>query len=55
MSEKINADNCLMIDTPDNTVATYVYTDEMNNRIFHDGLAYWCIDKDNDNKIEYYD
>lgn len=55
MSEKINTDNCLMIETPDNTVANYVYTDYVGNRVFYDGLAYWCIDKDNDNKIEYYD
>lgn len=55
MSTEINADTCLIIETPDNSVASYVYTDGMGNRIFHDGLSYWYIDKDNDNKIEYYD
>ena len=43
------------IETPDNTVAKYVYVDEVGNPVYYDGMAYWIIDKDNDNKIEYYD
>jgi len=52
MSEEVDYNKILIIETPDNTTATYVYTDEVGNRVFHDGLAYWCIEN---GEILYYD
>jgi hypothetical protein len=43
-----------VIETPDMTVAKYVYTDEVGNPVYYDGLAYWVIDKKNGSRIEYY-
>ena len=43
-----------VIETPDSTSAKYVYTDYMGNRVYYDGSAYWCVDGNNNNKIEYY-
>jgi len=42
-----------IIETPDLTVARYVYTDHVGNRIYYDGLSYWVVDHKT-NLIDYY-
>ena len=43
----------MTIETPDFTVAKYVYTDHVGNRIYYDGTAYWVVDKTT-KSIDYY-
>ena len=40
------------IDTPDNTIAKYLYTDHAGNPIYYDGIDYWVVDKQGN--IDYY-
>ena len=41
-----------VIETPDFTVAHYVYTDHAGNPIYYDGVVYWVVDKNG--MIDYY-
>ena len=41
-----------VIETPDFTVARYVYTDHAGNRIYYDGYTYWCVD--HKGMVDYY-
>lgn len=40
------------IDTPDGTIAKYVYTDHAGNPIYYDGSMYWVVDKQGN--VDYY-
>lgn len=40
------------IETPDGTVANYVYKDHIGNPIYYDGALYWVVMPDG--KIEMY-
>ena len=42
------------IETPDLTIAEYSYTDHVGNPVYYDGAAYWIVDRQNGNRIEYY-
>jgi len=41
-----------IIETPDFTIATYVYTDYAGNKIYFDGIVYWVVDENG--MIDYY-
>jgi len=45
--------NGKQIETPDLTIANYVYTDHVGNQIYYDGIAYWVVDK-RTGEIDYY-
>lgn len=41
-----------VIETPDFTVAKYVYKDYAGNKIYYDGVIYWVVDENG--MIDYY-